>query len=46
MRKVAKMFIVILIVFGVCWLPYHAYFVVMFYCPVGHIIHVTRDTLT
>ena len=32
----AKMFIVILIVFGVCWLPYHAYFVVLFYCPVGH----------
>ena len=25
-RKLAKMFIVILIVFGVCWLPYHSYF--------------------
>ena len=35
MRKVAKMFIVILIIFGVCWLPYHIYFVVLFYYPVG-----------
>lgn len=34
MRKVAKMFIVILILFGVCWLPYHAYFLVQFYYPV------------
>ena len=34
MRKVAKMFIVILILFGLCWLPYHAYFLVLFYYPV------------
>ena len=34
MRKVAKMFIVILIVFGVCWLPYNVYFMVLFYYPV------------
>ena len=34
MRKVAKMFIVILILFGVCWLPYHCYFLVQFYYPV------------
>lgn len=33
MRKVAKMFIVILILFGLCWLPYHAYFLVLFYYP-------------
>jgi len=33
MRKVAKMFIVILIIFGVCWLPYHVYFLVLFYYP-------------
>ena len=25
--QLAKMFIVILIVFGVCWLPYHSYFI-------------------
>lgn len=38
MRKVAKMFIVILILFGVCWLPYHAYFLLQFYYPVIIII--------
>ena len=27
MFQLAKMFIVILIVFGVCWLPYHSYFI-------------------
>ena len=37
MRKVAKMFIVILIIFGVCWLPYHVYFLVLFYYPVSTI---------
>ena len=35
MRKIARMFIVILIIFGVCWLPYHVYFVVLFYYPVN-----------
>ena len=30
-RKLAKMFIVILIVFGVCWLPYHTYFIYTYY---------------
>ena len=33
MRKVAKMFIVILILFGLCWLPYHAYFLALYYIP-------------
>ena len=42
MRKVAKMFIVILIIFGVCWLPYHVYFVVLFYYPVSN----TRPSLS
>ena len=36
MRKVAKMFIVILIIFGVCWLPYNVYFMVLFYYPVSN----------
>ena len=40
MRKIAKMFIVVLIIFGVCWLPYHAYFLVLFYYPVSvHLYH-------
>ena len=29
------MFIVVLIVFGVCWLPYHAYFLFTYYHDVG-----------
>ena len=29
--QLAKMFIVILIVFGVCWLPYHTYFIYTYY---------------
>jgi tachykinin-like receptor len=29
--QLAKMFIVVLIVFGVCWLPYHAYFLFTYY---------------
>ena len=32
------MFIVVLIVFGVCWLPYHAYFFYTYY-------HSVRDQL-
>ena len=30
-RRLAKMFIVVLIVFGVCWLPYHVYFLYTYY---------------
>ncbi len=26
-RKVVKMFIVVVIIFAVCWLPYHVYFI-------------------
>ena len=29
--QLAKMFIVILIVFGGCWLPYHTYFIYTYY---------------
>ena len=29
--QLAKMFIVVLIVFGLCWLPYHAYFFYTYY---------------
>ena len=29
--QVSIMFVVVLIVFGVCWLPYHAYFIYSYY---------------
>ena len=29
------MFIVVLIVFGVCWLPYHAYFIYNYYTDIS-----------
>lgn len=35
-RKLAKMFIVILIVFGVCWLPYHSYFIYTYHNTVSY----------
>ena len=34
--QLAKMFIVVLIVFGVCWLPYHVYFLYSYYNTVSH----------
>ena len=34
--QLAKMFIVVLIVFGVCWLPYHVYFLYSYYNKVSH----------
>ena len=36
--QIAKMFIVILIVFGGCWLPYHTYFIYTYYHTVGKIV--------
>ncbi|KAG5878212.1 hypothetical protein JTB14_009777 [Gonioctena quinquepunctata] len=32
-RKVVKMMMIIVIIFAVCWLPYHIYFFVTFYFP-------------
>ena len=32
-RKVIKMFVVIITVFGVCWLPYHIYFLYSYHNP-------------
>ena len=29
------MLVVILIIFGLCWLPYHAYFILAYYHPVS-----------
>ena len=45
-RKLAKMFIVILIVFGVCWLPYHSYFIYTYHNTVSyHVIIDHRDDI-
>lgn len=33
--QVSIMFIVVLIVFGVCWLPYHAYFIYNYYADIS-----------
>ncbi|XP_018570439.1 tachykinin-like peptides receptor 86C [Anoplophora glabripennis] len=30
-RKVVKMFISVVLIFGICWLPYHAYFIYIYY---------------
>ena len=38
--QLAKMFIVVLIVFGLCWLPYHAYFFYTYY----HVVTTNDDT--
>ena len=32
-RKIIKMFVVIISVFGVCWLPYHVYFIYSYHQP-------------
>ncbi len=31
--QIVKMLIVLTVIFGVCWLPYHAYFLVLYYFP-------------
>ena len=32
-QKVVKMFIFLIIVFGICWLPYHIYFLYTYHSP-------------
>ncbi|XP_066142581.1 tachykinin-like peptides receptor 86C isoform X1 [Euwallacea fornicatus] len=32
-RKVVKMFILVVLIFGLCWLPYHSYFIYIYYDP-------------
>ena len=32
-RRIIKMFVVIISVFGVCWLPYHVYFLYSYHQP-------------
>ncbi|KAG5862781.1 hypothetical protein JTB14_028900, partial [Gonioctena quinquepunctata] len=30
-RKVVKMFILVVMIFGICWLPYHSYFIYIYF---------------
>ena len=32
-RRIVKMFAVIIAVFGICWLPYHVYFIYSYHHP-------------
>ncbi|KAG6458842.1 hypothetical protein O3G_MSEX011086 [Manduca sexta] len=32
-RKVVKMFILVIVIFGICWLPYHTYFIYTHFNP-------------
>ncbi|CAH4038252.1 unnamed protein product [Pieris brassicae] len=32
-RKVVKMFILVIVIFGLCWLPYHSYFIFTHFYP-------------
>ncbi|XP_041988935.1 tachykinin-like peptides receptor 86C isoform X2 [Aricia agestis] len=32
-RKVVRMFVLVVVVFALCWLPYHAYFVLVYHHP-------------
>ena len=34
-HQVSIMFVVVLIVFGVCWLPYHTYFIYNYYADIA-----------
>ena len=32
-RKIVKMSLIVVILFMVCWLPYHVYFILVFFVP-------------
>ena len=32
-RKLVKMFLIVVLMFAVCWLPYHVYFLYIFHDP-------------
>lgn len=32
-QQIVKMMVLVLVVFGVCWLPYHIYFILQFHLP-------------
>ena len=39
--QIVKMLIVLMVIFGVCWLPYHAYFLALYYIPtLGQIVGI------
>ena len=37
-RKIVKMSLIVVVLFGVCWLPYHVYFIVVFFVPGDQLI--------
>ena len=32
-RKIVKMSLIVVSIFTICWLPYHIYFIVVFFVP-------------
>ena len=32
-RKIVKMTLIVVILFVICWLPYHVYFILVFFLP-------------
>ena len=36
-RKIVKMSLIVVILFVICWLPYHVYFIVVFFVPGEHL---------
>ena len=32
-RKIVKMSLIVVILFMICWLPYHVYFILVFFVP-------------
>ncbi|CAG9864187.1 unnamed protein product [Phyllotreta striolata] len=42
-RKVVKMMMVVVTIFAICWLPYHFYFLVVFYFPSVSISSYIQD---
>ena len=32
-RKIVKMSLILVVIFGIIWLPYHVYFIIVFYAP-------------
>ena len=44
-RKIVKMSLIVVILFMVCWLPYHVYFILVFFLP-GMLLYVMKKKWT